>query len=165
MKIKLTAIPALALTVALFSGCSKTETAPPAKEVAHHHEHKPPHGGAPVELGEEEYHVEFVRDATAGKLQAFVMDGELEFFVRIAAPALEVTAQVAGKEEALVLQPVANNATGETVGNTSLFEAQAGWLKSATNFDAVLKEITVHGKTYTNVAFNFPKGSDEGPKK
>jgi hypothetical protein len=154
-----------AIAAAFATGCSKSDSAAPVKEAAHHHEHKPPHGGSPVELGEEEYHVEFVRDATAGRLQAFVMDGELEFFVRVAAPALEVTAQVAGKEEALVLQPVANNATGETVGNTSLFEAQADWLKSATNFDAVLKEITVRTKTYANVSFNFPKGSDEGAKK
>ncbi len=165
MKIKLTTISALALTVVLFTGCSKTETAPPTKEAAHHHEHKPPHGGAPVELGEEEYHVEFVRDAAAGKLQAYVMDGELEFFVRIAAPSFEVAAQLAGKEETLTFQPIANNATGEKGGDTSLFEAQADWLKSATNFDAVLKEITVRTKTYTNISFNFPKGSDEGAKK
>ncbi len=165
MKIKLTILSAIALSAAVIAGCSKTETAPPANEAAHHHEHKPPHGGAPVELGEEEYHVEFVRDAAAGKLQAYVMDGELEFFVRIAAPSFEVAAQLAGKEETLTFQPIANNATGEKVGDTSLFEAQADWLKNATNFEAVLKEITVRTKTYTNISFNFPKGSDEGAKK
>lgn len=167
MKIKLTILSAIALSAALIAGCSRSETADTHGE-AHdhaghsHHEHKPPHGGAPVELGEEEYHVEFVRDAAAGRLQAYVMDGELEFFVRIAAPSFEVAAQVAGKEETLTFQPIANNATGEKVGDTSLFEAQADWLKNATNFDAVLKEITVRTKTYTNVSFNFPKGSDEG---
>ena len=155
----------IVLAVGLLAGCSKTETAAPAKEAAHHHEHKPPHGGAPVELGEEENHVEFVLDAPNGKLQAFVMDGELENFVRIAAPSLEIAAQVSGREEKLILQPIANNATGEKVGDTSLFEAQADWLKTTPTFDAVLKEITVHTKTYTNIAFNFPKGSDEGAKK
>jgi len=165
MRIKLTILSGLALSAALIAGCSKTETAPPAKEAAHHHEHKPPHGGAPVELGEEEYHVEFVRDAAAGKLQAFVMDGELEAFIRIAAPSFEVTAQVDGKPEVLLFQPIANNATGEKVGETSLFEAQADWLKRTATFDAVLKTITVRTKTYTNVSFNFPKGSDEGATK
>ena len=155
----------IALAAGLIVGCSKTETAPPAKAAAPHHEHKPPHGGAPVELGEEENHVEFVLDASNGKLQAFVMDGELENFVRIAAPSLEITAQVSGRPEKLTLQPIANNATGEKVGDTSLFEAQAGWLKTTPTFDAVLTEITVHTKTYTNIAFNFPKGSDEGAKK
>ena len=118
-----------------------------------------------MELGEEEYHVEVVRDAAAGKLQAFVLDGELENFVRIAAPSLEMTATVSGHEEKLVFLPIANNATGEKVGDTSLFEAQADWVKATPAFDAVLKEITVRTKTYSNVAFSFPKGSDEGGKK
>jgi hypothetical protein len=156
----------LCLAIAGFLvGCSKTETVTPAPEAVHRHEHHPPHGGAPVELGEEENHVEFVLDAPNGKFQAFVLDGELENFVRIDAASLEVTAQVAGREEKLTLQPVANNATGEKIGDTSLFEAQADWLKTTPTFDAALKEITVHGKTYTNILFNFPKGSDEGGKK
>lgn len=164
MKIKLTILSGLALSAALIAGCSKTETPPPGKEAAHHHEHKPPHGGAPVELGEEEYHLEFVRDAAAGKLQAFVLDGEMEGFIRIAAPSFEVTAQVDGRPEVLVFHPIANNATGEMAGETSLFEAQADWLKRTATFDAVLHTITVRTKAYTNVSFNFPKGSDEGAK-
>ena len=117
-----------------------------------------------MELGEEENHVEFVLDPANGTLRAFVLDGEMENFVRIDAPSLEVTATVAGKIENLTLQPVANNATGEKVGDTALFEAQAEWLKTTPTFDAVLKQITIHDKTYTNIAFNFPKGSDEGSK-
>ena len=155
----------IALAAGFLVGCSKTETAAPAMEAVHHHEHKPPHGGAPVELGEEENHVEFVLEAPDGKLQAFVMDGELENFVRIAALSLEVTAEVSGRQEKLMLQPVANNATGEKVGDTALFEAQADWLRTTPVFDAVLKEITIHGKTFTNISFNFPIGSDEGTKK
>ena len=155
----------VALAAGLAGGCSKTEPSAPAKEAVHRHEHKPPHGGAPVELGEEEYHVEFVLDAPDGKLQAFVMDGELENFVRIDAPSVEITAQVSGQQEKLRLHPVANNATGEKVGDTSLFEARADWLKTTSTFDAVLKEITVHGKTYTNIVFNFPKGNDDKSKK
>jgi hypothetical protein len=147
-----------------FCGCSKSEDTPAANAPVHKHEHHPPHGGAPVELGEEEYHIEIVRDADVGKLQAFVLDGELENFIRIAAPSLEIEAQVAGRPEKLVLAPVANNATGEKVGDTSLFEGTADWIKTTPIFDAVLKEVTVRGKTYTNLAFNFPKGSDEGGK-
>jgi hypothetical protein len=154
----------VALAAGFAGGCSKTECSAPAKEVVHRHEHKPAHGGAPVELGEEEYHVEFVLDAPEGKLQAFVMDGELENFVRIDALSVEITAQVSGQQEQLRLHPVANNATGEKVGDTSLFEARADWLKATPTFDAVLKEITVHGKSYTNVLFNFPKGNDDKSK-
>jgi hypothetical protein len=163
---KIISLLATATTMLFFSGCSKNEsTATSSAEPVHKHEHHPPHGGAPVELGEEENHIELVRDAAAGKLQAFVLDGELENFVRIAQPSLEMDATVSGNPEKLTLTAVANNATGEKVGDSSLFEAQADWLKTTSEFDGVLKEITVHGKTYTNVLFNFPKGSDEGGKK
>jgi hypothetical protein len=147
------------------NGCSKAERpTATANEPVHKHEHHPPHGGTAVELGAEEYHVEFVRDADAGKLQAYVLDGELENFIRVAQPLLEVDAQVSGRPEKLVLTAIASHATGETVGDTSLFEATADWLKTTPAFDAVLKEVTVRGKTYTNIVFNFPKGSDEGGK-
>lgn len=168
MKTKLTFLAVLVLSAALLAGCSKKEA--DAHGGAHdhvghsHHEHKPPHGGTPVELGDHEYHLELVRDAEAGKLQAYVMDAHLEFFVRIAAPSFAVAAQAEGREETLTFQPIANSATGETVGDTSLFEAQADWLKSATNFDVVLKEITIRTRTYTNISFNFPKGRDESAK-
>ncbi len=155
----------LMLALALAGGCSKTETAAPPNAATARHEHHPPHGGAPVELGDEANHVEFVLDAANGKLQAYVLDGEMENFVRISAPSLEVTAKIAGRGEKLILQAVANRATGEKVGDTSQFEAQADWLKTTPQFDAMLKEITVNGTTYTNIAFNYPKGSDEGAKK
>jgi hypothetical protein len=60
-----------------------------------------------------------------------------------------------------MLAAVANPATGETVGDTSLFEGQADWLKTAREFDATLKTITVRGTTFAEVKFNFPKGNDK----
>ncbi|MBM3829904.1 MAG: hypothetical protein FJ406_05140 [Verrucomicrobia bacterium] len=131
------------------------------KDSAHKHEHTPPHGGAPVVLGEEEYHLEFVRDAAAGKLQLYVLDGHLDKFIRIAAPAIEVTTTIAGAPQALSFKPVPNTATGEKVGDTSLYEAQADWIKTATNFDAVVKLVDVKGKTFKDVKFNFPKGNED----
>jgi hypothetical protein len=118
-----------------------------------------------VELGEEEYHVELVLDAAAGKIQAYVMDGELENFVRIAVPSFDVTAKLPDKEEVLSFKAVPNSATGEKVGDTSEFETTAEWLKQVKTFDAVLKSLTVKSKTYTNVTFNFPKGNDKDEKK
>lgn len=164
MEMKLNIILGSLIAVsALLTACSKTESTHDHGVAGHaRHNHQPPHGGTPVELGGEEYHVEFVRDAAAGKLQAFVLDGELEKFIRIAVPSFEVVAQVAGREESLVFQPIASNATGEKVGDTSWFEARAEWLQRATNFAAVLKEITVRNKTYTNISFNFPQGNDTG---
>ena len=143
----------------LLGGCGEKsatfESKPPAK-----HGHKPLHGGTPVVLGNEEYHIELVRDAAAGKLQAYVMDGELENFVRIPAESFEVVAQLSGRPEILVFSAVASNATGEKIGDTSWFEAEAGWLKTTETFDAVLKELIVRGKKFEHVAFSFPKGND-----
>jgi hypothetical protein len=150
------------LGLALFAGCDKeatNSTATPSK-----HEHKPPHGGTPVVLGNEEYHLELILNAPAGKLHAFVLDGELENFVRIPAKTFEVTVKLADKEEPLIFNALANRATGETVGDTSAFEAQAEWLKTNVTFDAVLKELIVRTKTYQNVQFNFPKGNDSDEK-
>jgi len=153
---------ALLLGVALagIPGCTKppeaaTESAPLK------HEHKPPHGGTPVVLGVELYHLELVLDAATGKLQAYVFDGELENFIRSAAPALQISATVKGAPQTLTLSAVANQATGETVGDTSLYEAQADWLKGVTEFDGTLAGITIRGTSFTNVKFNFPKGNDK----
>ncbi len=147
-------------------GCSKSdEAAAPTTAAVHKHEHHPPHGGTPVVLGDEEYHVELVLDAAAGKLQAFVLDGEMENFVRVPAESINIDAQISGREEKLSLRAVPNTATGEKVGDTSLFETQADWLKTTPTFDAALMEIVVHGKKYSNVRFNFPRGNDEDSKK
>ncbi len=154
-----TLLLATAIAVLLSAGCSKVE-GPPTIAAPHKHHHHPPHGGTPIELGEEEYHVELVIDPASGRLQAYVLDGEMENFVRSSLPRLEISATVAGKPVDLVLAAVPNPETGETVGDTSLFECQADWLKTAPEFDAVLREVTVRGTTYSNVRFSYPKGND-----
>jgi hypothetical protein len=151
----------LLLAFGLFAGCGHQDSSGGGPQTVHKHEHKPPHGGTPVELGHEEYHVELVLDLAEGKLRAYVMDGELENFVRIKADSLEIDARLANGPQPLIFKPVANQATGETVGDTSLFETQADWLKTTNSFDASLKEISVRGTTYRDVQFNFPKGNDQ----
>lgn len=155
-------IVALTASIPFFTGCREARR--PSTEMSgggHGHHHEPPHGGTGVELGEEDAHVEFVRDAATGKMTAYILAPHMADFLRLEAKSFEVTAKVAGKEETLVFNAVASSATGETVGNTAQFEAQADWLKTATTFDGVLKEITIRGKTFTKVAFNFPKGNQE----
>jgi hypothetical protein len=149
----------LAAAVLLLGSCAKPP--PPAPEtVSVKHEHKPPHGGTPVVLGAEIYHLELVRDAAAGTLQAYVFDGELENFIRIAQPELTLVVKGAGHPGPLVLHAVANPATGETIGDTALFEVQADWLKATADFDATVETLTIRGTTFTSVPFNFPKGND-----
>ncbi len=148
------------LVLLLLCSCGKGTGLEPKAEAPPRHEHKPPHGGTPVVLGHEEYHLELVLEAATGTVQAYVMNGELEEFVRVSAASIEVAARRPGGEETLVFNAVPNRATGETVGDTSFFTAQAEWLKTAKTFDGVLKELKVKGNVYQNVAFNFPKGND-----
>jgi hypothetical protein len=122
------------------------------------HNNQPPHGGTPVALGEN-YNIEFMLDVASGTLSAYMLDDEMEEFVRSDMPLFEMTAKVGGAEQTLVFKPVANPATGETVGDTALFTAQAGWLKTTKIFDAVIKRVALDGTTFTNVGFNFPKGN------
>jgi hypothetical protein len=151
----------LIIPLGFVADCSKQAPVSATAAKPPKHEHKPPHGGTPVVLGEEIYHVELVLDAATGKLQAYVFDGELENFIRSNVLTIEIDAQVNGEGRQVVLSAVANSATGETVGDTSLFEGQADWLKSVKEFDATLKTITIRGTTFADVKFNFPKGNDK----
>lgn len=151
-----------ALALACFTACD-ARPKPAPSHGGHHHE--PPHGGTAVDLGDEEAHLEFVLDAAVGKLTCYVLKPHMSGFQRITQEALELTATVAGKAETLTLKAVANAATGEKAGDTSQFETQADWLKTAKNFDAVLKSATVLGKTYSATKFNFPKGNEPEPVK
>lgn len=152
------------LLAAAAGGCAKQDSpVPPDRDSAPavaKHEHHPPHGGTPVVLGEEIYHLEFVLDAATGRLNAYVLDGEMENFIRVAAPSFEIVATVNGRPQPLTLAAVADAATGETVGDTSLFAASADWLKTTRTFDAVLTRLDIRGTTFAGVAFNFPKGND-----
>ena len=139
------------------AGCGRSA---PAASAPPKHEHKPPHGGTPVVLGDEAYHLEFVRDAATGRLSAYVFDGELENFIRSAVPSITLVATVHGAPQTLVLAAVPNPATGETVGDTALFSGQAAWLETTPEFDAVLSGIAIRGTTFANVKFNFPRGND-----
>ena len=147
-----------AASFATFTGCKPSTANSHSHSHAGHH-HEPPHGGTAIELGEEEAHLEFVLDASSGKLTCYVLKAHMAGFQRITQPALELAATVGGKAESLSLQAVANAATGEKPGDTSQFEAQAEWLKTTKSFDAELKSINVRGKDYPAQKFNFPKGS------
>lgn len=150
----------VAFVVGLTAGCSKSAAPAAAGHSPARHEHKAPHDGTPVVLGQELYHLEVVRDAAAGKLAVYILDGEMENFIRIAQPSLEIVATLGGQPRAIELKAVANSATGETVGDTALFEGQADWVKTTANFDAVVTKVEIKGRAFTAVAFNFPKGND-----
>jgi hypothetical protein len=54
-----------------------------------------------------------------------------------------------------MLQAVANPATGETVGNTSQFEATAPWLKDAGAITGELIRLEIRGATFSGLPFSL----------
>lgn len=142
---------ALILLAAGF-GCSKQDPTPAAGQ-SHHHQ--APHGGVLVELGEHQFNLEFKFDEKRGVLQVWVLDGHAENFVRVPSRGFEVEAVAGDKGRLLDFVAVANSMTGETVGDTSLFEVEAEWLRIAKAFDGRVKAITVRNIVFKDVAFRF----------
>ena len=142
-----------AILLLTLGGCSKPESSGSGGG----HTHRAPHGGTLVEIGQHAYNLELVRDATAGTLTAYVLDGHAENFIRITAPAIELVAIAGGEKRPLTLRAVANSATGETVGDTSQFEAQADWLKSTGEFPGEIPAVEIRGTKFQNVALYLKK--------
>lgn len=126
----------------------------------HGHTHVAPHGGTVVVLGDEAFHLEFVLDQEAGQLTMWILDGHLENFVRVAAPSLRLRATIGSASHDLELAAVASQATGETVGDASMFAGRADWLKTTPEFAAVIPEVSIRSTRFTNVAFAFPAGTE-----
>ncbi len=141
----------------LCPGCRPTP--PVAEGVITPHLHHSPHGGTAVELGKEEYHLELVHETGSPQMTAYILDGELEKFIRL--PLAEFIIRVKGQNsEMLRFQASGNPATGEKVGDTSEYIASSSWLTNHAEFDGVLVEIKIGTKTYQEVAFSYPKGNE-----
>ncbi len=116
------------------------------------HAHTAPHGGVLAEVGEHAYNVEFVRDASTGKLSAYILDGHAENFVRIKAVSFEATATINGEKRPLKFQAVPNAATGETVGDTSQFDTAADWLKAPGTFTVTIPTLEIRGSAFKSIS-------------
>lgn len=126
---------------------------------SHGNDQAPPHGGTPVIVADDQFHLELVHDATAGEMQAYVLDGHLEGYVMVAETTFLLLAKTGGKDEQLFFQRAPEPDPGSVAAKSSLFVAQADWLKSAKEFEGNIPTITLDGKTFTNISFAFPKGS------
>jgi hypothetical protein len=136
-----------------------TALAGTAHDVPRPHVDQPPHGGTAVVLGDDDFNLELVRDAASGTLRAYLMDGEMEEFIRVADRQLDLEIDRDGRRRTLTLKPVADPVTGETVGDTCLFQAQADWLKQADHFKGVIKRVAIQDRTFKSIPFAFPEGT------
>ena len=110
-------------------------------------------------VAEDKFHLELVLDATAAKMQAYVLDGHLENYVAVPETNFLLLAKAGGNTEQLAFQRAPEPPSGKVPEKSFLFEAQGEWLKSVKNFDGNIPTITLKGKSYTNISFSFPKGT------
>jgi hypothetical protein len=147
------------LALGLLSGCKKQDAAHADHAHAHDHGghvHAAPHGGVLVELGEHAFNMEFVVQPDAGRLLVYLLSGHADQFVRSNLPSIELWIMDGEQSRELVLQAMANPITGETVGNTSLFSAEAEWLKRGAAFTGVVKSVSLGGARFEGIRFAIP---------
>jgi len=141
------------LSLALACGCGRSHDHAAEPGHAHTHQHAAPHGGMLVEVGNHQFNVELVHDAATGTLTLYTLDAHAENFVRTAMPAIELSVTAGGKARTLTLLPVANTATGETVGATSQYQAEAAWLKDASGLTGIITRLDFNGAAFEQVPF------------
>jgi len=132
---------------------SLAETAGAAAAAAH--QHRAPHGGTLVELGDEVAQVEFVLDPDAGALTAYFLDGEAEESVRLKQGSLTLHIDAQGARPAQVVELAAQPSilTGETVGDSSEFSVTAASLIGLKSLHGDTGEIVVKGHEFRGMRF------------
>ncbi|KAF0245844.1 MAG: hypothetical protein FD180_1256 [Planctomycetota bacterium] len=104
-------------------------------------EHKPPHGGVLLEVGEEVAHLELVRDEKEGKLTIYVLDAKAEKAVTIKdVPKINLTTKDGAK------QVVTEAFEPDKEGLASQFEATNDELKAHVLEGRIA--VTIGGKKY-----------------
>jgi hypothetical protein len=128
----------------------------------HAHHHAPPHGGTPIQLGDELYHMEWVKDEDIGIMRCYIFDGHMETFVRISQETFEVNIPLEGKESKYTwtFSAIANRSTGETIGNSSEFHAPLESLPNQNKFEGILQEIHIEGQYFRNIPVRYPEGNE-----
>jgi hypothetical protein len=114
-------------------------------------------------LGGEFSHYELVLEPVAGKLTVYVLDGEAEKAVRVKQEQLTFKLKPRGskaKPVTLVAKAIANELTGEKLGDSSQFEASSPALKGIKAFDGVLVLGQVKGRSFKNLKIKHPEGNE-----
>jgi hypothetical protein len=146
MKSRLPLLLTLATTLILATGCSRSDPTQGSGLVA-------PHGGTLVALGDQQYHLEVVLDRRTGMLRVHVLDAQAKDFVRVDWRTLELTFRLEAGLEAIVLNAMATDGTGDGVGNTATFAGVAPWLQRGAALDGVVPALTIQGQSLPSTTF------------
>ena len=70
---------------------------------------------------------------------------------------IEVSAKVGDEEKVIIFKPVELDGITATDHPTSLYMAEVDWLKNAADFNGTVKKLTIEGKVFSEIAFQFTK--------
>lgn len=130
-----------------------------AEHEEHGHHHAAPHDGALVALGDHVGHMELTLDSATGLLTVYFLDGEAENPVRMIDDKIEMDITGDGFSPfTATVYPVANVLAGETVGDTSEFNATLDQLVGVSSFSGTIELLTFKGLEIRGIAFSYPEG-------
>ncbi len=149
----------LLLPLIAFFGCDNSSHNHQG-EGGNKHVHVAPHGGQLVEVGEHGsgFNLELLLHPD-GFLQIYVLDAHAENFVRITAPSILISIPSENNPTVIECEPIEDQATGETIGNTSLFTSTTR-IKEMLPLKGVIQELHILEFTYENVAISFSGNSE-----
>jgi len=123
------------------------------------HAHHAPHGGALAMLGDHAFQLELIPQPSQGKVDLYILDGEAERYVRLPAPWIDALVRAGERQWSLRFLPVANQATGETLGDSAYFSAEAPEVADLPAFEISFENLELLGEVYESFAFPYPEGS------
>jgi hypothetical protein len=105
-----------------------------------------------VELGDEQYHAEWIHDDDSGKVTVYILDGKMEKEVPIEASEIEIETKIADKLRSFTLTAVDSGVVEKAAASCFALEDKSlGVALNAAGTEgaeATLK-VTVQGKTLT----------------
>ena len=118
------------------------------------HVHTAPHNGKLFELGEHGAGFNFeLHLNSANKVNLYVLDAHAENFVRIKQQSIEILLDDENNS-VLVLNAMADPATGETIGDTSHFQCTFP-ASDILPIDGTIHKIEIGTNTYNNQSISF----------
>jgi hypothetical protein len=101
-----------------------------------------------MELGEEDYHAEWIADEEAGVVNLYMMDGKAEKDVELPDAELTVNVTVDGKTQTFPLSPVREDGAEATAQFKSDNKALVSMLKLAGKGTQATLTVTIDGKRF-----------------
>lgn len=126
------------------------------------HHHSAPNGGTLVEIGDHSGNLEFKFNSKKGLLKVWLLDGCAENYVR--SDQKDFSIQLISRhldgdfEEPMLtlkMKAKANLLTGETVGNTALFQVKDKRLKNAKRIKGMIPELIYKGAKFKQLYFDL----------